>query len=251
MSATVFLRVLRDALFGGRGAADLLLPRCSLGALLPGPAAHWLHAAGADLRLGSRVQRLEPAASGGWRVDGERFDAVVLACSAAEAARLATDAAPAWARQAAGLRYEPIVTVYLQCPGARLPTPMTALVESDTAPAQFAFDHGALGATPGLFAFVISGARRWVDGGLDATGAAVLQQAGSAFATGTWPTPPVLLRVLAEKRATFRCAPGLLRPPAQVAPRLVAAGDYVDGPYPATLEGAVRSGEVAAALVTA
>ena len=250
-SATVFLRVLRDALFGGRGAADLLLPRGSLGALLPGPAAHWLHAAGADLRLGSRVQRLEPAASGGWRVDGERFDAVVLACSAAEAARLATDAAPAWARQAAGLRYEPIVTVYLQCPGARLPTPMTALVESDTAPAQFAFDHGALGATPGLFAFVISGARRWVDGGLDATGAAVLQQAGSAFATGTWPTPPVLLRVLAEKRATFRCAPGLLRPPAQVAPRLVAAGDYVDGPYPATLEGAVRSGEVAAALVTA
>ena len=250
-SATVFLRVLRDALFGGRGAADLLLPRCSLGALLPGPAAHWLHAAGADLRLGSRVQRLEPAASGGWRVDGERFDAVVLACSAAEAARLATDAAPAWARQAAGLRYEPIVTVYLQCPGARLPTPMTALVESDTAPAQFAFDHGALGATPGLFAFVISGARRWVDGGLDATGVAVLQQAGSAFATGTWPTPPVLLRVLAEKRATFRCAPGLLRPPAQVAPRLVAAGDYVDGPYPATLEGAVRSGEVAAALVTA
>ena len=250
-SATVFLRVLRDALFGGRGAADLLLPRCSLGALLPGPAAHWLHAAGADLRLGSRVQRLEPAASGGWRVDGERFDAVVLACSAAEAARLATDAAPAWARQAAGLHYEPIVTVYLQCPGARLPAPMTALVESDTAPAQFAFDHGALGATPGLFAFVISGARRWVDGGLDATGAAVLQQAGSAFATGTWPTPPVLLRVLAEKRATFRCAPGLLRPPAQVAPRLVAAGDYVDGPYPATLEGAVRSGEVAAALVTA
>ena len=250
-SATVFLRVLRDALFGGRGAADLLLPRCSLGALLPGPAAHWLHAAGADLRLGSRVQRLEPAASGGWRVDGERFDAVVLACSAAEAARLATDAAPAWARQAAGLRYEPIVTVYLQCPGARLPTPMTALVESDTAPAQFAFDHGALGATPGLFAFVISGARRWVDGGLDATGAAVLQQAGSAFATGTWPTPPVLLRVLAEQRATFLCAPGLLRPPALVAPRLVAAGDYVDGPYPATLEGAVRSGEVAAALVTA
>ncbi|HSQ73853.1 MAG TPA: FAD-dependent oxidoreductase, partial [Rubrivivax sp.] len=80
---------------------------------------------------------------------------------------------------------------------------------------------------------------------------AVLQQAASAFATGTWPTPPVLLRVLAEKRATFRCTAGLVRPPASVAPRLVAAGDYVAGPYPATLEGAVRSGEAAAALVTA
>jgi len=57
--------------------------------------------------------------------------------------------------------------------------------------------------------------------------------------------------VLAEKRATFRCTPGLVRPPAGIASRLVAAGDYVDGPYPATLEGAVRSGEAAAALLRA
>jgi monoamine oxidase len=30
----------------------------------------------------------------------------------------------------------------------------------------------------------------------------------------------------------------------------VAAGDYIDGPYPATLEGAVRSGESAAAALS-
>ncbi|MBE0549189.1 MAG: FAD-dependent oxidoreductase, partial [Rubrivivax sp.] len=216
--------------------------------LLPTPAERWLRAAGAELRLGSRVQGLAPAAKG-WQLDGERYDAVVLACSAAEAARLAADAAPAWAQHASALRYEPIVTVYLRCPGARLPSPMTALLESPEAPAQFAFDHGAMGATPGLFAFVISGARRWVDAGLDAAGAAVLQQARDAFDPGTWPTPPILLRVLADKRATFRCTPDLVRPPAQVAPRLVAAGDYIEGPYPATLEGAVRAGETAAALV--
>ena len=29
---------------------------------------------------------------------------------------------------------------------------------------------------------------------------------------------------------------------AQIAPGLLACGDYVAGPYPATLEGAVRSG---------
>jgi len=249
-SGVVLLRVLRDALFGGRGSADLLLPRRSLASLLPDPAARWLRAHGADLRLGSRVQRLQ-ADAGAWQVDGERFDAVVLACSAAEAARRAAEAAPDWARQAADLRYEPIVTVYLRCPGARLPVPMTALREGPDAPAQFAFDHGAIGGAAGLFAFVISGARQWVEAGLDAAGAAVLQQACSAFAPGTWPTPPTLLRVLAEKRATFRCTPGLSRPPARIAPRLAAAGDYVDGPYPATLEGAVRSGEVAAALVAA
>ena len=249
-SAAVFLRVLRDALFGGRGSADLLLPRQSLGALLPAPAERWLYSAGAEIRLSTRVQRLQ-AAAGGWQLDADCFDGVVLACSAAEAARLAHGAAPTWAREASGLHYEPIVTVYLHCPGARLPAPMTALVEDAAAPAQFAFDHGVLGATPGLFAFVISGARRWVDAGLVATGAAVLQQAERAFPTGTWPRPPTLLRVLAEKRATFRCTPGLRRPSAAVAPRLVAAGDYVDGPYPATLEGAVRAGEAAVALVTA
>lgn len=122
---------------------------------------------------------------------------------------------------------------------------MTALVESPDAPAQFAFDHGALGGAAGVFAFVISGARRWVDLGLDAAAQAVLQQARSAFAAGTWPSPPTLLRCLAEKRATFRCTPNLERPPTRIAPRLVAAGDYVQGPYPATLEGAVRAGELA------
>ena len=54
------------------------------------------------------------------------------------------------------------------------------------------------------------------------------------------------IATIAERRATFRSTPGLLRPPTVIAPRLVAAGDYVDGPYPATLEGAVRAGKAAA-----
>ena len=252
--AGVLLRVLHDALFGGPGGADLLLPRRSLGAVLPQPAAAWLQAHGADLRLGSRVQAIKVSGAqggrAGWAVDGEVFDGVALACTASEAARLVRTVAPAWAASAQALQYEPIVTVYLRCPGARLAAPMMALVEGPQAPAQFAFDHGAMGATPGLFAFVISGARKWVDAGLDATAAAVLLQARQAFPAGTWPTPPTVLRAVAEKRATFRCVPGLLRPPAAIAPGLVAAGDYVDGPYPATLEGAVRSGLAALAALT-
>jgi hydroxysqualene dehydroxylase len=31
----------------------------------------------------------------------------------------------------------------------------------------------------------------------------------------------------------------------QIAPSITACGDYVDGPYPSTLEGAVRSGVAA------
>ncbi len=247
-SGAVFLRVLKDALFSGPGSADLLLPRRSLGDLLPTPAVAWLQAVGAQLRLSSRVQSLQPHAAG-WSVDGEPFDAVVLACSAAEAARLTASITPVWSARAQTLTYEPIITVYLRCPGARLPAPMVALPDGPQAPAQFAFDHGAMGATAGLFAFVISGARSWVDAGIEATAAAVMQQAQQAFSAGTWCAPLSLLQVVAEKRATFRCVPGLDRPPATIAPGLVAAGDYVEGPYPATLEGAVRAGEAALRVV--
>jgi len=110
------------------------------------------------------------------------------------------------------------------------------------------FDVGALDAArPGLFACVVSGAAPWVERGLDATAAACLHQVLQAFPPGTWRTPPRLYRTVAERRATFACTPGLSRPPSAIAAGLAAAGDYVAGPYPATLEGAVRSGLTALA----
>jgi predicted NAD/FAD-dependent oxidoreductase len=239
-SATVFLRVLKDGLFGGPGSADLLLPRRPLSELLPLPAERWLLDQGAEVHRGTRVQSLQRSAAG-WTVDGRGFDAVVLACSAPEAARLAAPLQPAWASCAAALGYEPIVTVYIECPGARLAMPMTALRSGPRAPAQFVFDHGALAQAPGRFAFVVSGAAEWVSRGLEACAEATLAQALDAFPAGTWPSLPRVLRTVAEKRATFACTPGLARPASRIAPGLAAAGDYVEGPYPATLEGAVRS----------
>jgi len=247
-SAKVFLRVLRDALFGRRGSADLLLPRRDLGQLVPTPATVWLQAQGATLVAGHRVQQLQPQGTG-WTVDGTGFDGVILACSAAESARLTLTAAPTWSAQARSMAYEPIITVYLRAEGLRLPSPMAALVDGAAAPAQFAFDLGALRGMPGVWAFVVSGARSWIEQGLDATGAAVLQQALAAAGPAGPERRASVLRVLAERRATFRCTPGLLRAPARIAPTLVAAGDYVQGPYPATLEGAVRSAETALALL--
>ena len=54
-----------------------------------------------------------------------------------------------------------------------------------------------------------------------------------------WQVRPV--QTVVERRATFACTAGLRRPGMALAPGLWACGDYVDGPYPATLEGAVRS----------
>src|SRR5512139_3379483 len=124
-SAAVLLRVLRDALFGARGAADLLLPKVPLDELLPAPAHRWLHRHGATVQTGRRAQSLWPDGDG-WRLDGERHDAVVLACTATEAARLARDVAPAWAASASRFEHEPIITVYLRSDGSHLPLPMVA-----------------------------------------------------------------------------------------------------------------------------
>jgi hypothetical protein len=247
-SANVLLRVLRDALFSGPGSADMLLPRWPLDQLLPAPALRWLQARAAVIHTGQRVMALTRGEAC-WLADGEAFDAVVLACSSSEAARLVHVYAPDWARLVRRLEFEPIVTVQLLAPTARLTRPVLALDEGPSAPAQFVFDHGQIGATPGVFSAVISGAAAWVDAGREATASAVRaqlrQQLPPGLARGAWPDDPTIVSVQAERRATFRCLPGLRRPPAEIQPGLVAAGDYIAGPYPATLEGAVMSGESA------
>jgi squalene-associated FAD-dependent desaturase len=244
-SAKVFLRVIRDALFSGRGSADLLLPRQRLGDLLPSPAQAWLTRSGAVVQTGRRIERIERNGPV-WTADSDPFDTVILACSAAEASRLAAAVNPGWAAQAGALGYEPIVTVYAQSDGTVLPEPMLALpCDEDTRPAQFVFDHGLLGGRAGLLAFVISGAAPWLERGAEATRDATLAQA-SELLPRYLKSPLVHLRNLTEKRATFRCVPGLKRPCEHVAPGLLAAGDYIAGPYPATIEGAVRSAVAAA-----
>ncbi len=240
-SAVVFLRVLREALFGGRGASDLLLPRIPLSRVLADPALAWLRGASATIHPGHRVQRIEPHADG-WRVDEADADAVVLAASSTEAVRLTQTIAADWSRAAGALEHEPIVTVYTRAEHARLPGPMLSLPAGPgPAPAQFVFDRGQLGGPAGLFAFVISGAREWVARGnaelwqaIHAQAARSMGEAGRARLE--------LVKIVTEQRATFRCVPGLVRPPQAIAPGLVAAADFVAGPYPATLEGAVRSG---------
>jgi hydroxysqualene dehydroxylase len=243
-SAQVFLRVLRDSLFGEGhrdwGGSNLLLPRQDLGQVFPEAAAGWLREHGAEVRVGRRVQRVLPAPQG-WNVDGEVFDAVVLAVPSLEAARLVDESgvgAAGWIDAARSLQFEAIATVYAHG-GPRLPQPMLALHTGPGEPAQIVFDRGQLGGPEGLLAFVVSASAREKD----VLEAQVLAQAAALG----WHVRP--LQTVVEKRATFACVPGIRRPPAAIAPGLWACGDYVEGPYPATLEGAVRSGVGVAAHI--
>jgi squalene-associated FAD-dependent desaturase len=242
-SAEVFLRVLRDALFGGAGAADLLLPRAPLQALLPDPACAWLQQQGAELQLGRRAVTLQREAAT-WRCDDWQGDAVIVASSSGEAQRLLAGHAPAWCAAAQQLRSEAIATVYLQAEEAKLVAAMVAL---QGGPAQFLFDLGAIGHQPGRFAAVASAVAGEMEQGLEPLAQRIEAQVRSQVAALARATR---LRAHADRRATFACLAGVARPPLAAASGLWAAGDYIDGPYPATLEGAVRAGLAAADAAT-
>ena len=245
-SGEVFLRVMHDSLFATSGGSNLLLPRVDLSALLPESALAWLGAKACPVQLGVRVQGITRVGQR-WQVmntsNGQSenfFDDIVLACPPLEAARLVEGSgvdAQEWLSQTRSLQYEALTTVYAHAPGARLSQPMLALPTTAEAPAQFVFDRGQLGGPAGLLAFVISASHG--EGAL--LTARVLAQSAAQLGLQL-----EAVQTIVEKRATFACTPGLQRPGAVIAGGLLACGDYIAGPYPATLEGAVRSGLAAA-----
>ena len=248
--ARVFARVLRDALLRTRADSDLLLPAFDLSSLLPDPAIAWLGERGTEIVLGARVAALAREGTG-WRLataEGPReFDAVVCATAPHEAAVLLGSVptlAPLAARISA-IAHDPITTVYLQYDSrVTLPFPMTGV---ENGHAQWLFDREALGGARGLVAAVISASRAQATLDHDVLATAVHREIERL---GCTVDPPRWTKVITEKRATFSCVPGTFRPAAQTgSPGLVLAGDYTEGPYPATLEAAVASGLRAAALL--
>jgi squalene-associated FAD-dependent desaturase len=249
-SAQVFLNVLRDSLGARRAASDMLLPRADLSMLFPQSAAAYLQAHGGRVELGAAVDALHRQ-DGGWLLRGERHDAVLLAVQPAQAAALVRGLDPVPPLPV--FEYEPITTVYLQYEsGIRLPQPMLALLDDAEAGrhGQFLFDRGQLCADDaGLLAVVVSAAGAALAAGRDALPGLVSAQLASDLAMPALQTP-LWTRVISEKRATFACTPGLLRPDNDIGiSGLALAGDYTASDYPATLESAVRSGVRAARLL--
>ena len=275
-SAQVFLRVLQDAMFSPIvkidekttfGSANLLIPKRDLSNLFPHPATAWLLKHGGKVLLGERVESIDYS-NAGWQISAttvkQSFDAVILAGSpsnmalssiniayaatnniAKELAHLLQREVQDWQNSVKALQYEAIATVYAYSKGAKLTQPMLAL-RSDTGenaqnPAQYVFDRGQLGGERGLLAFVISAAQ---GDRLDLQNRVIEQGKAQLNLPDLQP-----IQTIIEKRATFACTPDLKRPSNQIAPGLLVCGDYVAGPYPATLEGAVRSAMQAAQLV--
>lgn len=230
-SAQLFANVLRDSLGSSqREDTDLLLPRVEFGRLLPEPAASWLLDHGAKLKLSSRVTGLA-LNENGLTIDGEAFSAIILATAPQHIARLCPELAFDY-------DFEPIATVYLQFgPKNGLAFPLLNLQGKH---GQWVVDR-----SNGLLACVLSGHGAW-EALEDAALATSLEDELGLPEKASWH------KVIREKRATFAARPGLRRPACTTSHRrLFLAGDYTWADYPATLEGAVRSGLRAARMAVA
>jgi len=244
-SARLFAKVLQDTLGSNEaGSSDLLLPRVSFSELLPNPAARWLTGHGASVRLGCRVQRLSPSQDG-WKIESlageEVFSRVIIAVAPQHLPALlrelpeSTESARFPAPPAT---FSPIASVYFHYPKATtLPFPLMALSGGI---GQWLVDRG-----DGLIAAVLSGMSAWEELSREEIAWKLHLEIWSITGVSTFPEFDLFI----EKRATFAALPNLARCPQQTPWQgLFLAGDYCWANYPATLEGAVKSGLEAARL---
>jgi squalene-associated FAD-dependent desaturase len=231
-SAAMGVFTVRTALLGKAAAADVILPTRALGAMHGDAAGRTLEQAGATVRTGERVESLD-------ELDA---DAIVLALPSAESARLLGEPEPA-------LEPSAIVSVHLLFDRPLLRSPLAALLGS---PAHWVFDRGALtGHQPeqGQYLTVVASG---VPELLDIRGKGIVDLMAGEL-TGRLGSAELLWsRVSREPYATVALRPGTAaerRGTATDRPNVVRAGAWTDTGWPATMEGAVRSGRAAARTI--
>ena len=247
VSAPLAMKVFRDGFLApGLGARAGLIgvPRVPLARLYDG-VERMLAESGGEVCLGATVEQV-------WhdrvQIDGEELRGRGVICALpvekacrviAPEARAGDDRLPAME----GVEFSPILGVHIEFDRPVLRRPHAVLVDRGT---QWLFRKNESGSR--LHA-VVSAADDWMDLGeveiterIAADCAACLPAAANARIT--W------ARVVKERRATFAATPAfdLARPSNRgtLPHHVILAGDYTDTGWPATMEGAVRSGRAAA-----
>jgi hydroxysqualene dehydroxylase len=222
-AAEAGLFTVRTALLGERRDSDLVLPKRPLGEMHGEAAGRALQAAGAAVETGARID--DP--------DSVDADAVVLAVPPAESA----------------LEHSPIVSVHLWFDRPLLRSPLAALLGSD---AHWVFDRGRLtGHVPerGQYLTVVSSGAPEL---MELRGRELAERIARGVTQRLGAAELLWSRISREPHATIAVRPGsdAHRPgPETDRPNVVRAGAWTATGWPPTMEGAVRSGRAAAALL--
>jgi hydroxysqualene dehydroxylase len=240
-SARLFAAVLCQAVLAGAAACRPLVAQDSLAASFVTPAVGWLEARGVPVQTNRRLRRLVERDGRVKALDfgaHERrlgpLDSVVLALPATAA----VDLAP-WLK--APTAHSAILNIHYRLDRPAPASPLLGLVGGF---AEWLFRRGD------VVSVTVSAADAHVEAPAEGLAARAWADVGRALRIDA--PMPRRFRVIKERRATFRQTPASLRqrPAAQTRlANLLLAGDWTDTGLPATIEGAVRSGEHAAALI--
>ena len=244
-SLNVLCAVLADGVWAQCELSDYFVPKVDLTRAFAAPVVGYLQQRGAAWLPNQRVRRVLLDNRRGVRVDGERFDGAVVATAPYHVAGVLPPSLGEEVRLAIrDLTYYPITTVYLKYGRAfRLPALMTGFAEGT---AQWLVDRRRLTGANEIAA-VVSLSHR-----IRATPLQWAQRVhGDVLRVCPDVGEPVAWQTITEKRATIASRVGRVVPAQDGLNRYAIwlAGDWLHPRYPATLEAAVQSGEMAAQAV--
>lgn len=244
-AARLLVPVIRESLARGAAASRPLIARDGLSDTFVDPALEFLGRSGGEVRFGSRIVGLDEEDG---RVAALRTTRTLEPLGPGDAVVLA---APPWIAPellpglCAPDGFAPIVNVHFRLDGHRSPLMASPLLGLIGGTAQWLFARGDIASV------TVSAAHALAECPAEEIAATIWPEV--ALALGVPPLPLPAVRIVKERRATFVTTPAQLarRPPARTAfPNLVLAGDYTDTGLPATIEGAIRSGQRAAEILS-
>jgi len=239
-AASLLKRVLGESFGRGGAACRPLVPREGLSESLIDPALARLASLGVEVRFGARMRAL---AFDGARVSSLDFEGQTVPLAAGDGVILAVTA-PVAARLVPGLtapeEFRSILNAHY-----RVSAP-------DTAP----FFIGLVGGAAEwvfrkreVLSVTVSAADRFMDRSAEELAPLLWHDVARAYELPQKPMPP--WQIVKERRATFAATPAQIARRATARTRwrnLFLAGDWTDTGLPATIEGAIRSGDTAAGL---
>ncbi|MCE2469857.1 MAG: hydroxysqualene dehydroxylase HpnE [Dehalococcoidia bacterium] len=260
ISAAMAFMLFRTALLCDAHGADVGYARSGLSDLMGDPIERRLRERGAEVLLGRTVRRIlveDGAVTGVALADGGALTAdwcVSALPPHALSALLPDDLRAAPPFDAAGTHaYSPIVNLHVWYDRPVADFEWAAFVDS---PLQFVFNKTRIAALPGPGDYLtvsLSAAWEWWPLSKEELRERFTAELARALPRARDAAIQRFI-VVKEQRATFRSLPGGAgnRLPARTPlPNLLLAGDWTDTGWPATMEGAVRSGNAAAAIIVA